>query len=109
MVNGTQSVLIEYREGLCLRERYELTLSCQQPIDVYLKALLAPTAVSIEPSEFNFVATMKKQTFITISSENFPQLFHEIKFILRLRTLFHHEVSLNVKRNKWRPCTPAQC
>ena len=43
-------------------------------MDVYLNALSAPTAVSIEPSEFNFVATMKKQTFVIISSDNFPQL-----------------------------------
>ena len=74
VVNGTQSVIFEYREGLYLGERYELTLSSQQPMDVYLNALSAPTAVSIEPSEFNFVARMKKQTFVKISSDDFPQL-----------------------------------
>lgn len=74
VVNGTQSVIFEYREGLYLGERYELTLSSQQPMDVYLNALSAPTAVSIEPSEFNFVAAMKKQTFVKITSDDFPQL-----------------------------------
>ena len=55
-------------------ERYELTISSQQPMDVYLNPISASTVATIEPSEFNNVAAMKKQTFVMITSDSFPQL-----------------------------------
>jgi hypothetical protein len=74
VVNGTQAVLFEYREGLYMGERYELTISSQQPMDVYLNPISASNAATIEPSEFNYIAAMKKQTYLKISSDSFPQL-----------------------------------
>jgi hypothetical protein len=73
-VNGTQNYLMEYREGLYQGERFELTISSQQPMDIYLSQASAIGRYSIEPSEFNYVAAFKKQTFITISSDQFPHL-----------------------------------
>ena len=100
MVNGIQSVLIEYGEGLYLRERYELSLSSQLPIDIYLNALLFSKIVSIELSEFNFGAVMKKESFVTIRSENFSQYFNEPQYFLRYRTLLHHKILPNFMRKK---------
>lgn len=65
---------MEYREGLYPGERFELTISSQQPMDIYLSQASAIGRYSIEPSEFNYVAAFKKQTFITISSDQFPHL-----------------------------------
>jgi|LauGreDrversion4_2_1035121.scaffolds.fasta_scaffold160807_2 hypothetical protein len=59
MLNGTQSVIFEYREGLYPGEQYQLTLSSQQPMDIYINPVSASGAVSIEPNEFNNVAAFK--------------------------------------------------
>ncbi len=52
-------MLFEYREGLYPGERFELTLSSQQPMDIYLNPVSAYGQVAIEPNEFNHVAAFK--------------------------------------------------
>lgn len=59
VLNGTQSVIFEFREGLYPGEQYQLTLSSQQPMDLYLNPVSAQGSVSIEPNEFNHVAAFK--------------------------------------------------
>ena len=89
-VNGTQAVLFEYREGLYMGERYELTISSQQPMDVYLNPLSSSNAPTIEPSEFDYVAALKKQTFVIISSESFPQL-STFGVLVRINGVSHYD------------------
>lgn len=41
VLNGTQSVIFEFREGLYPGEQYQLSLSSQQPMDLYLNPVSA--------------------------------------------------------------------
>ena len=38
-INGTQQIIFEYREGIYMGEKWELTLSTQMPMDVYINTL----------------------------------------------------------------------
>ena len=81
-INGTQQIIFEYREGIYMGEKWELTLSTQMPMDVYINTLSDQGAYSIEPSEFDNVAVLKRQTYLKLSSEQFPSLS---KFALKVR------------------------
>jgi hypothetical protein len=86
-INGTQNVIFEYREGLYPGERYELTISSQQPMDIFVNSVAyqdfySVRAYSIEPSEFDYVASYKRQSYILLTSEQFPNLS---KFATKVR------------------------
>jgi EGF-like domain len=63
-INGTQHVLFEYREGIYQGERWEMTISSTQPLDLYLNGISTQDAEYIEPSEFDYVAAMKQQSYL---------------------------------------------
>lgn len=78
-VNGTQNVIFEYREGLYPGERFDMTISAQQPLDIFVNPVAyqdfySIKAYSIEPSEFDYVASFKRQSYIKLTSEQFPRL-----------------------------------
>ena len=73
-VNGTQNTIFEYRDGIYGNERWELTISAQQPLDIYVNSITAYGSYSVEPSEFDYVSIIKKQSYVSISSDQYPNL-----------------------------------
>jgi hypothetical protein len=67
-------VILEYREGIYGGERWELTLSSTQPLDLYLSGIAAQDKQYIEPSEFDYVVALKQQSYLKVSSDQFPSL-----------------------------------
>jgi hypothetical protein len=89
VVNGTQTVLFEYREGLYPGEKYELILSSQQPMDIYINPVSEYRQVAVEPNEFNNVVAIKGQNQVTISSDQFPSL-SEFALAIRINGVQHY-------------------
>jgi len=81
-VNGTQQIIYEYREGIYSGERWELTVSSQLPMDLFINSASSQDAFAIEPSAFDHIAAFKRQTYLKLTSEQLPSLS---KFAAKVR------------------------
>lgn len=73
-INGTQHIIFEYREGIYSGERWEMTISSTNAFDLYLNPLSGIYEGSVEPSEFDYISAVKQQTYLKVSSDQYPSL-----------------------------------
>ena len=75
---GTQWLYFSFTDGLQANEYYELTLSSQNPMDIFISSRLDVDPNEFNPNEFELL----RQSYIKLSSKAFPTLS---KFVAAVR------------------------